>query len=80
MSSEFFDSDLLTTVLQSVLMPFQRPLGSCNCATTTMFARLMSARSKAQVTRTRRFGTVLSEAQDGSDAAVFDDNPILFIR
>jgi hypothetical protein len=52
----------------------------CSRATTTMFSWLVSPCSKAQVTRTRRLGTVLSEAHDGRDVAAFGDSPILVIR
>jgi hypothetical protein len=41
---------------------------------------LVSPRSYAQVTRTTRFGTELSEAHDGKEVAAFGDSPILTIR
>ena len=41
-----------------------------------MLLVLVSPCSKAQVTRTRRLGTVLSAAHGGSELADFGDNPI----
>jgi hypothetical protein len=52
----------------------------CSCATATMLSVLVSPCSNAQVTRTRRLGTVLSEAHEGRDVAAFGDSPILAIR
>jgi hypothetical protein len=48
-------------------------------ATTTMLFVLVSPCSNAQVTRTTRLRTVLSDAHAGSALAVFGDSPVLSI-